>query len=132
MKATGANIESISDEALAAATMDAMAGLKQKLILSFSCKDLPNMDKTSKSDCFIVLWYLKGKNLMKVKVGQTEMINDCLSPIFVQTIETDFFFEEQHKFLLEVYDADDGNNLNDLSKQDFIGSHQFTLHSVVT
>ena len=33
---------------------------------------------------------------------------------------------------MEVYDADDGASLNDFSKQDFIGSHQFTMHKVVT
>jgi len=33
---------------------------------------------------------------------------------------------------VKVYDADDGANLNNFAKQDFIGSYPFTLHKVVT
>ena len=33
--------------------------------------------------------------------------------------------------MLKVYDADDGTNLEDLSKQDFIGQYEFSLHEIV-
>jgi len=33
---------------------------------------------------------------------------------------------------VKIYDADDGANLNDFAKQDFIGSYPFTMHKVVT
>ena len=67
-----------------------------------------------------------------MKLGATELIVDNLNPVLVHTIETDFFFEEQHQFLVEVYDCDDATALEDLSKQELIGSHQFSLHDVVT
>lgn len=34
--------------------------------------------------------------------------------------------------MVEVYDCDDATNIDDLSKQQLIGSHKFTLHDVVT
>ena len=58
-QATGANVNS-DEVALAALALDSQAGLKQKLILNFSCSGLPNLDKASKSDTFVVLWLLKG------------------------------------------------------------------------
>jgi len=39
----------------------------------------------------------------------------------------EYHFESRQDMRLEVYDADDPNALNDLSKQDFIGSMDFTL-----
>ena len=44
----------------------------------------------------------------------TELITDNLNPEFVTPIEVDFFFEENHSFLVEIYDADDHTNLNNL------------------
>ena len=69
MQATSANIDAITDDQLHAMSMDMNAGLKQKLILHFSCKDLPNLDKGSKSDTFCVLYQLKGKNKTKQILG---------------------------------------------------------------
>jgi hypothetical protein len=108
MAAVTTNTNEFDDAALAMQN-DLNAGLKQRLILNFECSKLPNLDKSSKTDSFCVLWYMKGKAMIKVKLGQTETIEDCLDPVFVKTIEADFFFEENHKFLLEVYDLDDGN-----------------------
>lgn len=95
-------------------TMDMNAGLKQKIILNFSCKDLPNLDKGSKSDTFCVLYQLKGKQQTKQRLGSTECIQDTLNPEFVEIIEVDFFFEETQKFVLEVYDADDATQIQNL------------------
>jgi hypothetical protein len=74
MQATGANVDTITDDQIHAMTMDAAAGLKQKIILNFSCKDLPNLDKGSKSDTFCVLYQLKGKQQTKQKMGSTECV----------------------------------------------------------
>ena len=61
--ATTANVESVSDEMLAA--LSGEKGLKSSLILSFSAESLPNMDKKSKSDTFAVLYFLRGKDKKK-------------------------------------------------------------------
>ena len=49
------------------------------------------------------------------------MISDSLDPKWVQSIEVDYFFEEQQIFLLKVYDVDEGDNLENLNKHDFLG-----------
>jgi hypothetical protein len=74
MQATGANVDTITDAQIHAMTMDVNAGLKQKIILNFSCKDLPNLDKGSKSDTFCVLYQLKGKQQTKQRLGSTECV----------------------------------------------------------
>ena len=115
-KAVSANNDVIDDSALLAMQNDINASLKQRLILNFSLEGLPNLDKNSKTDAFIVLWYLKGKSMTKVKLGQTETVANSLDPVFITAIEADYFFEENHKFLLEVYDVDDATNVSNLAK----------------
>lgn len=61
-------------------------------MLTISCKDLPNLDKKSKSDAFCVIWELK-KN-QKQKRGQTEVVLNSLDPEFVTSINVNFKFEE--------------------------------------
>ena len=125
-KAVGAN--SISDDQLD--QLDFSDGLSQRLMLSFKGVDLPNLDTASKTDAFCILWEIKGKQ--KMKRGQTECVLDNLNPEFVTTIDVAYQFEENQKFLLEVYDADDMNQLQNLSKQELVGNVTFTLHQIVT
>jgi hypothetical protein len=40
--------------------------LKQKVGLTFECSNLPNMDRGSKTDPFVVLWEMKGKQKHKI------------------------------------------------------------------
>ena len=54
-----------------------------------------------------------------------------MNPEFVQTIEANYYFEETNKYVVEVYDIDDATNVNDLTKQELIGSYHFDLHSIV-
>ena len=65
-------------------------------------------------------------------ISKTEVIYDSVNPDFVQAIEVDFFFENSDTYMIEVYDVDDETQLSNLSKQEFIGSHQFTLHKIVS
>ena len=44
----------------------------------------------------------------------------------------DYCLQEVQKFKVDVYDADDKKHIEDLSKQDYIGSAKFTLAEVVT
>ena len=74
------------------------------------------LDKKSKSDCFVVLYALRGKQKMKTKIGQTEIKWDSDNPDFVQSFEMDFFFEEVQSMLVEAYDLDDEKNPNNYSK----------------
>ena len=96
-----------------------MNALKSKVSLSFSAFDLPNLDVGSKTDPFIVLWEVKGNQ--KIQVGKSEVVADNLNPEWVKNIDVNYYFENQQKFILQVYDADDMTKINDLKKQEFIG-----------
>ena len=60
----------VKDEDLLEISLN-QGALKQKLILRFSCAKLPDMDKNwgSKSDPFVVLWSLEGKEMTRKLVG---------------------------------------------------------------
>ena len=97
------------DEAVLAATNLAGnnngAELVTKLSIGFACENLPNMDTTSESDPFVVLY--KKINREWKQIGNTEIIHDNLNPQFVKKILVDYHFEEQEFFKVEVYDSDD-------------------------
>ena len=44
----------------------------------------------------------------------------------------EYCFEEVQLYRVKLYDVDDKNKIDDLSKQDFIGKAEFTLADVVT
>ena len=115
MTAVGANIDEVRTEDIQALINQNQIALKQRLILNFQAEGLPNLDKDSTSDTFVVLYFLKGGK-MKQKLGSTEIIQDSLNPQWVNAIETEFFFEESHQFVLELYDCDDGDQPANLSK----------------
>ena len=60
------------------------------------------------------------------------MVADNLNPEFVTEILTDYFFEEQQNFVIEVYDVDDANVMHDLRRQEFIGSFPFKLGTLIS
>ena len=103
-------------------------------MLNISLRDVPKLDTSSKSDCFCVLYAMKGRGnqAMKQMLGKTETIWDNHAPDFVKQFQVDYFFEEEQTFRVEAYDMDDESRQNDLSKQDYIGFFEFTLSSVVT
>lgn len=112
-KAVGANANEIDDNQLNQMLGNSGANsLKQKVSLSFECINLANLDRNSKTDAFCVLWQLDGRQPRKI--GTTELIKDSLNPVFVTTINMDYFFEEQQQLRVDVYDADDATNLNNL------------------
>ena len=83
--ATGAGTGGLTDADIAAMAGDINAGLTQTMMLNFEGIKLPNLDKGSKSDCFAVLFEIKGNQ--KQRIGLTEVINDNLNPHWVQAIE---------------------------------------------
>lgn len=88
MKA-GQDIDDAALQAIKGNIGDANAAqLKQCLSLTFSLRDLPNMDTFSKTDAFIVLYQLKkqGNQTLRAQVGRTECIYDNLNPDFVTQI----------------------------------------------
>lgn len=86
---------------------------------------LPNLDTHSQTDGFCVL-YLMNEN-KKVKLGQTEVVADCLNPRWVKNIDVNYALETESNLRVEVYDADDVDKLDDISAHDFIGGFDFKL-----
>ena len=64
-------VDMVKDEDLLEISLNQGGSLKQNLILRFSCANLPDMDKNwgSKSDPFVVLWSLEGKDMTRKLVG---------------------------------------------------------------
>ena len=71
----------------------------------------------------------------------TEVVSDNLSPDWIKSIDVDYMFEEQQKFLVEIHGVDhinsriwldDPNKFIKITEDKFIGSYQFTLGKVVS
>jgi len=121
------------DDAVLAATsnmLDAQAGLSQTLRLSFSCKDLPNLDTFTRTDGMAILYEKRGRGWNMV--GNTEVIMDNLSPEWVKFFEVPYKFEEQQVFKVAVHDIDDFDNLRNFEQNKMVGEVEFMLHEVVT
>ena len=102
---TGADVDAAVLAATNLAGNSNGAELVTKLSIGFSCENLPNMDTTSESGPFVVLY--KKINREWKQIGNTEIIHDNLNPQFVKKILVDYHFEEQEFFKVEVYDSDD-------------------------
>lgn len=108
------NVQQIDEAALAAIKNGigdmSKAALKQTIQLSFSLRDLPNLDTFSKTDAFIILYELKKSSNgqhFKQMLGRTEVIYDNLNPTFVKNFNVEYYFETTQNFLIEAYDMDD-------------------------
>ena len=53
-----------------------------------------------------MLVLFKAQGNVWVKIGQTETIHDTLNPNFVTKITVDYFFEQQERFKVDIYDID--------------------------
>ncbi|KAL5473555.1 hypothetical protein EMCRGX_G028048 [Ephydatia muelleri] len=100
-----------------------------KVELSISCSNLKNLDYFSKSDPVVFL-YIKRQNDW-VKLGRTEVIDNDLNPKFVTTFKVDYQFEEIQNLKFAVYDVDDKHHVEDLSKQEVIGTIECTLAEIM-
>ncbi|CAD8081247.1 unnamed protein product [Paramecium sonneborni] len=74
----------------------------QKLELFISCRQLDDLDTTSVSDPYVIL-YIKSNKDDWSKIGQTELIWNNLNPNFANSIIIDYHFEVQQHLKLEVH-----------------------------
>ena len=126
MQAVGTRTNYIDDSTLDLALGQSPgASLKQRVGLTFSCQNLPNLDRYSKTDAFCVLYNISTS--MAKECGRTEMVADNLNPEFVTEINVDYMFEQQQRFRIDVYDVDNANQIQNLKLQEYIGSAEFDL-----
>ncbi len=106
-------------------------GLSHPVEVHVSCKDLADMDVTSKSDPLAVLFQKDSAKKTWEILGRTEMIMNNLNPVFVQPIVVKYRFEERQRMRIDLYDIDDMKNLANFASQDFIGSAEFVLSEAI-
>jgi Ca2+-dependent lipid-binding protein len=94
-----------------------------------SAKKLPNKDTFSKSDpfCAMDLWDVKG-NAWK-RIGQSEVVQDNLSPTFDKEFVATYFFEEHQKLRVSFYDSD--SKAQDEKHSQLLGRSEFVLADLV-
>ena len=76
---------------------------KETVEIFFSCRKLINMDLITKTDPFIKFYRFNEQNI-KIKIGETEKIDDNLNPDFDKTFIVPFIFEKKQFFYCEIYD----------------------------
>ena len=76
-------------------------GKTTPIMLSFECRDLPNLDVMTKTDSFIVLSVFEAGGW--VQIGRTEVIYNSLNPKFSKAIRVEFEFAVDQRLKVEVY-----------------------------
>ena len=105
-------------------------GLVQTVSISFSAKDLPNLDTFTRTDGLVV--FSKQSDNKWRKLGMTEVIMDNLNPSWVKSFDVQYNFEKREQYRLDMYDVNDTNNVSNLQGHDYIGFLEFSVHEIVT
>lgn len=101
--------------------------------LSFSGRQLKNLDWMSKSDPIVQVYFLRKQqngNPGLHFIGQTERIDDNLNPDWATSVLVDYFFEEEQTIVCRVLDVDDDKVT--FKDADFIGQTIFNLGNLVS
>jgi len=98
--------------------------LQNKVDLYFELKNWSKLDQSTPSNPFVVMfhWALTEQDKGKwIRIGNTGIWKDNRRPKWVNSVRTEFFFEQLQSLRFEVYHADQGD-LKTLTYHDFIGS----------
>ncbi|XP_013395349.1 copine-8-like [Lingula anatina] len=100
--------------------------------IAVSARNIIDADVFSKSDPFCVLRIkeLGAAEWREAPCGRTEVVQNCLNPDFAKKFTIDYYFEQKQHLRFELYDQD--SKSADLSKQDFLGSCETALSTLVT
>ena len=102
----------------------------EKVGLYFTARDLPKLDTFSHTDAFLVVNMIDPKTSKVQRVGHTSVVKDTENPDWADQIIVDYIFEQTQVIKLQLYDQD-GPDLMNLSKHDFIGEVSFTLSKLM-
>jgi Ca2+-dependent lipid-binding protein len=108
-----------------------MSGKPTQIELYISAQNLPNKDTLSKSDPFAVVEFKSGKEEFK-EIGRTEVAKNNLNPVFKKRFVVEYQFEVQQTVRVRFFDSDDIKHDSDLSKQEYLGSIEFSCAELVT
>ncbi|XP_027931702.1 protein BONZAI 3-like [Vigna unguiculata] len=104
--------------------------------LSLSASSLVDRDIASKSDPMVVV-FAKKRDGKCEELGRTEVIMNCLNPVWIEKISVAFQFEIVQPLEFHVYDIDTKyhgvpTKTLKLGDQDFLGMASCTLSEIVT
>ncbi|ORX52100.1 Copine-domain-containing protein [Piromyces finnis] len=107
-----------------------------KVEIKFSCKNLPNLDAVSKSDCRIFVYFQERKYENNqiftnwVKIGSTETIKDNLNPEFSKSFIFDYYFECIQNLRFVIMDMDE--ECVNMEDNDYIGYVEVSIGDMIT
>ena len=78
--------------------------------LFISGRKLKDLDVFSKSDPICYVHMRNSPQEARLKIGETEMLNNNLNPDFARSFQVDFFFEKEQELLFEMWDDDGGGS----------------------
>jgi len=105
--------------------------MEQRLEIFLACRNLPKLDVQSPSDPFLVLTSYNEATKKKDFIARTKVQNDNSNPDFPDQIELLYKFEELQLVRIDIYDKDN-DNLDDLTKHDYIGFCEFVIGDLVS
>jgi hypothetical protein len=103
----------------------------ERLDLFLSAKNLPQLHAFNVTDAFAVVYYLDHKHNTLMGVGNTEVVNDNLNPLWTKPVTVDYLFEQVQEIFIHVFHCTDPSNLNEIECHEFIGEIRFTLSSIM-
>nr|XP_026695754.1 copine-3 [Ciona intestinalis] len=106
-----------------------MSGMVTKVEIRVSCAGLVSRDALSASDPVVVL-RMREPNGKYHEIGRTEKVKNNNSPVFANSIELDYRFEEVQHLKFKVVDID--NDSATLDDDDGLGSVELTLAQIVS
>jgi len=98
--------------------------------LSFSARNLRDMDVFSKSDPVCVVFIKPFGSQKWAEIKRTECIKNNLNPHWVTKVQINYMFEEQQPLKFAIFDLD--SNSACLDDHDFIGSCETSLGQIVS
>lgn len=93
----------------------------ERLDLFISAKNLPQLHAFNVTDAFAVVYYLDHKHNTLMGVGNTEVVNDSLNPLWTKAVTVDYLFEQVQEIFIHIFHCTDRSNLNDIERHEFIG-----------
>lgn len=103
----------------------------ERLDLFISAKNLPQLHAFNVTDAFAVVYYLDHKHNTLMGVGNTEVVNDSLNPLWTKAVTVDYLFEQVQEIFIHIFHCTDRSNLNDIERHEFIGEVRFTMSSIM-
>ena len=103
------------------------ANVHEQVEIFISCKNLIDLDNLDKSDPYAILNVQDENSKEWCSLGKTEVVANNLNPSFSKSFMVNYIFEKNQILKVEIFDADDGTDDDDL-----IGYYTVPLNQILT